>query len=260
MDSLKLKGVRVDKVTLTQAVVAVDDWLIHRTTHKTKKVIATPNFEFLIDAQKDFAFREILNHSDLNIPDSARFGWLEKQLKTTTSVRRFFHWFLFPFADRSFPNTTGVELVEALCELSSINHYSVGFYGGTTNAAAMAAAKMVAKYPGLKIAFADPGVKVDLSGKVADAPHLPADCDILFVALGHRKQEKWIDNYKKDLPARVFMGVGGSFDYLSGNVSRAPKVFRQLGLEWLFRLINQPWRIFRQLRIASFVLMLLFKK
>lgn len=257
MDQVKLKGVRIDKLNLTQAVVAVDNWLI--AVNSTKKVITTPNFEFLIDAQKDFSFREILNHADLNIPDSARFGWLAKQTQQKSLPKRLLHWWLFPFADHSFPNTTGVDLVEALCELSATNGYSVGFLGGRTNTAAMASAKMATKYPNLNVAFADPGGKVDLEGRSDPKPVLPAPCDILFVAFGHRKQEKWIDRYKSDLPAKVFMGVGGSFDYLSGQVIRAPRILQRLGLEWLFRLVRQPWRITRQLRIVGFVIGLIFK-
>lgn len=271
MDSLKLLGVRIDKVNLTQAVVIVDDWLGPKGDSKTKKTISTPNFEFLIDAQKDFGFREILNKSDLNIPDSARFGWLEKQLELrgaiskpsiplipliSSTARHFMHWFAFPFADRSFPNTTGVDLVEALCKLASQNGYTVAFIGGQSGAASLAGAHMVSKYPGLKLVYSDPGGHISSDGKAEVLPSLPPT-DIIFVAYGHRKQEKWIDRYKSELPVRVLMGVGGSFDYLSGRVARAPRIFRYLGLEWLFRLILQPWRLGRQLKIAGLVLKLI---
>lgn len=271
MDSTKLLGVRVDKVNLTQAVVIVDDWLGPKGSVRTKKTIFTPNFEFLIDAQKDFAFREILNKSDLNIPDSARFGWLEKQLAlkekssqpstpfvsfVSSTTLRVIHWFAFPFADHSFPNTTGVELVEALCKLSSQNGYSVAFVGGDKTACAKAATVMVSKYPGLNLTFADPCGRVSLDGKIEHLPTLPPT-DIVFVAFGHRKQESWIERYKSELDGRVYMGVGGTFDYLSGQVLRAPAIWRQLGLEWLFRLILQPWRIKRQLKIAGLVLKLI---
>lgn len=77
--------------------------------------------------------------------------------------------------------------------------------------------------------------------------------DILFVAFGHIKQEKWIAKNLDKIPAHVAMGVGGAFDYLSGGVSRAPKLMRDLGLEWLFRLIVQPWRIGRQLSLFRYL-------
>lgn len=315
MNSVKLLGVRVDKVNLTQAVVVVDDWLGPKGSVKAKKTIFTPNFEFLIDAGKDFGFREILNKSDLNIPDSARFGWLEKQLSYASNpdknqdekssvldssrfigtpsnnipqavypeikgkgytnfipravypepvegrgylsfIYKFLHWFAFPFADHSFPNTTGIDLVEALCQLASQNGYSVAFIGGQSGAASLAGAHMVSKYPGLKLVYSDPGGHISPDGKAEVLPALPPT-DIVFVAYGHRKQEKWIERYKSELPVRVLMGVGGSFDYLSGRVPRAPVIFRYFGLEWLFRLILQPWRIARQLKIVGLVLKLI---
>lgn len=270
MDSIKLLGVRIDKVTLTQAVVAVDDWLGPKGDGQ-QKTIFTPNFEFLIDAQKDFAFRDVLNSSDLNIPDSARLGWLSKQLElksktprpfvsfipfVSLTTHRLIHWLRFPFADHTFPNTTGVELVEALCKLASQNHYSVAFIGGDRTACAQAAINMAQKYPGLNLTYADPDGRITREGKAEHLPALPPT-DIVFVAFGHRKQERWIDRYRSHLPGKVFMGVGGTFDYLSGQVPRAPHILRQFGLEWFFRLVLQPWRVQRQLRILFFVLKLI---
>jgi len=77
--------------------------------------------------------------------------------------------------------------------------------------------------------------------------------DLLFIAFGPPKQEKWIANNLDKVPIKVAMGVGGAFDYLSGNVFRAPKWLRDLGMEWLFRLSLQPWRIKRQLSLLKFI-------
>jgi len=86
---------------------------------------------------------------------------------------------------------------------------------------------------------------------------LKAGVDILFVAYGFPKQEEWIAKNLPKLPVKAAMGVGGAFDYISGNVSRAPFFVRAIGLEWLFRLIRQPWRIKRQLRLATFILLVI---
>ncbi len=83
--------------------------------------------------------------------------------------------------------------------------------------------------------------------------------DLLFVAFGHIKQEKWIANNLEKIPVKVMMGVGGAFDYLSGNVLRAPKWVRSLGLEWLFRLVLQPWRIKRQLSLFMFLWLIIVR-
>ena len=84
--------------------------------------------------------------------------------------------------------------------------------------------------------------------------------DILFVAFGSPKQEIWIADNLNKIPAKVVVGVGGSFDFISGKVPRAPKFVRNLGLEWLFRLIIQPWRIKRQLSLLEFIYLVIREK
>ena len=91
----------------------------------------------------------------------------------------------------------------------------------------------------------------------ADAEAKIPPLDLLFVALGHIKQEKWIAANLDKIPVHLAMGVGGAFDYLSGRVPRAPKWMRDLGFEWLFRLIMQPWRIKRQLALGQYIRYLL---
>jgi len=84
--------------------------------------------------------------------------------------------------------------------------------------------------------------------------------DILFVAFGSPKQEEWITKNLETLPVHVVMGVGGAFDFVSGAVSRAPVWIRKIGLEWLFRLAVEPWRIKRQLALIEFILLVLKEK
>lgn len=81
--------------------------------------------------------------------------------------------------------------------------------------------------------------------------------DVLFVAMGMKKQEEWIYKNKKKLKCKLIMGVGGSLDVLSGEVKRAPKMFQRLGLEWFYRLITQPWRFKRMLALPKFVFVVL---
>ncbi|WP_258871229.1 WecB/TagA/CpsF family glycosyltransferase, partial [Halobacillus trueperi] len=84
--------------------------------------------------------------------------------------------------------------------------------------------------------------------------------DIVFVALGSPRQEYWIVDHMEEMDAKVFQGVGGSFDVLSGRVKRAPAVFQKVGLEWLYRLIKEPWRIKRQIKLPTFLLKVLKTK
>ena len=149
--------------------------------------------------------------------------------------------------------------------------------GGKGGVAKRAAECLRKKYPKVQIVFADSGGEIDDDGNViARTPDLirgtkqsnerlprpfgarndGGSLDILFVAFGHIKQEKWIGKNLKNIPVKVAMGVGGAFDYLSGEVMRAPKFIRVLGLEWLFRLILQPWRIKRQLALVKYMILL----
>lgn len=105
-------------------------------------------------------------------------------------------------------------------------------------------------------AFDSPQSELSYSGKEI----INHGIDILFVAFGSPKQEIWIAENLDKLPVRVAIGVGGAFDFVSGKVKRAPVWVRKIGLEWLFRLILQPWRIKRQLRLFKFVFLVLGEK
>lgn len=263
MIAVKILGVKIDKVDLQEATEIVDGWLSEKR-ETTKRVIVTPNVEFILKAQTDPEFRQILNSADLSIPDSSHLGWANQMENSNNLLARLFllPLFLLPnsffnlsSSEKSstrFPKATGVDLMENLSKLAAEKGYSLGLLGGQGNTATKAAALLKKKYPGLNIRFAQSGGEVDEDGKLTEGLKIPA-LDILFVAFGHSKQEKWIENYKDQVPSKVFMGVGGSFDYISGIVARAPKIIQSLGLEWLFRLIMEPWRIKRQSRLLKFI-------
>lgn len=255
MESIKIKGVRVDEVTMKQALEQVLGWL----KQSQKKTVFTPNFEFIIAAAQDSDFKKVLNSGDLNLPDSSHLGWMDQQLKLA-GVRKMFNWFTF-LQKTSFPVVPGVDFLEKLCHEAAEKGYSVGLLGSQPGVGEKAASKLKAKYPGLRISFVGGSDwQVDKSGQLSHNSQLTSHispCDILFVAFGHGKQEKWIANYKSKTQAKVFMGVGGALDYISGEVPRAPKSWQNLGLEWLYRLLHQPSRITRQFEIIKFLLGLL---
>ena len=145
----------------------------------------------------------------------------------------------------------GVDLMENLCKEVSKQPITVGFLGAGPNVAVKTAECLREKYSGLRVGL----VAKEWSDDLKDAK-----VDILFVAFGSPKQEIWIAQNLEKLPAKVVIGVGGSFDFISGKVRRAPKFVQNLGLEWLFRLIIQPWRIKRQLRLVKFLYLVLREK
>lgn len=226
-------GVKIDDLTMDQAVEIVKDWI--NTT--TKHYIVTPNPEFIVTAQKDKIFKSILNNADLSIPDGIGLRLSGKVQNTVP----------------------GIDLMERLIDLSAEKGFTIGFLGGRGEVAEKTAECLLGKYPNLKVSFAESGGEVDNQGKLLKYPKLlrSLNCDILFVAFGPPKQEKWIADNLDKIPVKIAMGVGGAFDYLSGQTPRAPKWLRSLGFEWLFRLLMQPWRIKRQIALIKYLLMVL---
>lgn len=266
MESVNILGVRIDKVTMAQTLELIQKWV----NSDAKRYIVTPNVEFVMAAQENKEFRNVLNSADLSIPDSSRFGWARHILEEKSPIKRLLLWpfFTLPRVNfiKPFPVTTGTDLVEEIAKEFSKSGHSIGLIGGNIDVAERAAECLKAKYPTLNIAFALEGPKVRVNGE----PEKPQSnnliykdlprCSILFVAFGHVKQELWIKKHMQEINAKVFIGVGGAFDYIAGKVPRVPKFLRDLGLEWLFRLIIQPWRIKRFGSLVKFVFMILFNK
>ncbi|MFA5933595.1 MAG: WecB/TagA/CpsF family glycosyltransferase [Microgenomates group bacterium] len=274
MESVKILGVKVDNVNMGQSINIVEDWLKGNGKH----YIVTPNPEFILASQQDAEFRKVLNNSDLSIPDGSRLGWASRMVAEKNFLKKIllFPFFLFPANTViQFNTVAGVDLMEALCREAADKGYTTGFLGGQNTVARTTADCLQKKYPKLKVVFASDGPRVDENGEsagqqisksadqgIADSPILrlaDTPVDILFVAFGQVKQEKWIAKNLDKIPVRVAMGVGGAFDYLSDSVIRAPGFIRAIGLEWLFRLILQPWRIKRQIKLLNFITLLLFK-
>jgi len=275
--SKKLLDVRIDYINLDQAVEEVSGWLKKRSKH----YVVTPNPEMLVDAGFDSEFKYVLNQSDLAIPDSSRLRWGSFVVSQKSLILRLIYmpFFLFPgfLPGFKYPVTTGVDLMERLLSLSEEKGLTTAYLGGTKEVADKLFKCLRLKYPDLKIAFCSGNMAVNDKGEMrndiqrdkmtvsksislskrsaASFNHhlLVQKIDILFVAFGHKKQEKWIYKNLPKLNTRVMLGVGGGFDYLAGAVPRAPKLMRQVGMEWLFRFIVQPWRVKRYWKLIFYI-------
>jgi len=229
-----------------------------------KYYIVTPNPEILVLASRDFKYKDILNRAKIAVNDSIGVTIAGKILSK-------------PLKER----LTGVDLLESLCRKAAEKPITVGFLGGKDGVAEKTAECLGMKYPSLRITFAasewqeDKFVLNDKRGKkqnitqnnaeknISIVPRtvpLSSAIDILFVAFGAPKQEKWIYENLNKIPVKVSIGVGGAFDYISGKVPRAPLIIRKVGLEWLFRLIIQPWRLKRQTELLEFAFLVLKEK
>lgn len=191
--------------------------------------IVTPNPEMIVLSSKNSAFQQVLNNAKLALNDGVGVGFAARFMGK-------------PLKERF----TGVELVEKLCEKVNDWPITVGFLGAGHGVAEGASECLKQKYPKLKVVFAQ-----------SEWDNSTKPIDILFVAFGFPKQELWMASHPGKIPVKVMAGVGGAFDYISGKVPRAPKLIRSIGMEWLFRLIVQPWRIKRQLALVVFIWMVI---
>lgn len=223
-----------------------------------KYYIVTPNPEIVTYAQAYPAYKRILNKAKIALCDGVGIMLASKLMGN-------------PIEER----VTGVDLLECICKKASRedskeakNAVTVGFLGAGKGVALKASERLEERYPGLQVVFIaeewnDEACKIqDVRFKnnlINHKSKIINQIDILFVAFGFPKQEEWMAEHLHKLPVKVMIGVGGAFDYLSGKVPRAPKAIRSIGLEWLYRLIRQPWRIKRQLVLPKF-LFLVFKE
>ena len=235
-EKLNILGVGVDNVTMSEAIGRVKGFF----KSGKKAYIVTPNSEMIVQARKDPEFAEVLNGADLAVPDTAGLVWASRIWGTPLK-----EW------------VAGVDLFVELCAEAARRGGRVFLLGADPGVAEKTARVLRKRYPKLRVAgtFGGDGSSKGDRETVAEVKRgsKGEDIDLLFVAYGHGKQERWIRRNLAKVPVKVVVGVGGSFDYVSGAVVRAPKFFRRLGLEWLYRLVRQPWRIKRQVTLLSFI-------
>lgn len=226
-------NVPFDAVTMSEAVNKVMGFLLDGGQH----IVCTPNPEIVMEAQHDRELMEILKASDLVVPDGIGVVWASKYSEIKLKER-----------------VAGYDLTQAVFHKMKDTKETVYFFGGAPGVAAAAAKKMMKQHEGLKIAGTHNGYFNEKEEKkIIDdiKSHSPS---ILLVGLGAPKQEKWIYDNLRFTGAKVCIGVGGSFDAMAGTVKRAPKLFQKLNLEWFYRLVTQPTRLKRMLRLPKFVL------
>lgn len=215
-------GVRVHHVTIPQAVQAVRRMLQSGGAHQ----VVTANGAMLVRASRDAQVRRALNDASLVVADGAGVVLAARILGRP-----------------AFARVPGIELVQEMCALAADENRRVFLLGAAPGAAAEAATVLRRRYPGLQIAGILHGYFVDDSAVIEEIRRVRPD--LLFVALGFPKQDLWIASYRGRLGVPVCVGVGGSLDVLAGRARRAPRVVQQMGLEWMFRVIQEPrrWRV-----------------
>ncbi len=194
------------------------------------------NPEKVVRARQDGELADALSRAGLLIPDGVGISLAALVLRGRR-VRRI----------------PGADLMPQLCEAAAQNGYRVFLYGARPEVNERAERALKQRFPTLIIAGRVHGY-VDDEGPESAAAQIAATApDIVFVALGSPRQERWMVSHAASLPVAIVQGVGGTFDVLAGSVHRAPRPFRAAGLEWLYRLASDPRRWRRQLALLTFL-------
>ena len=236
---VRIGGVDVHGVDFPATLAQIERWLVeskHPQQSSTCRQICTVNPEFIVDAQHDPAFAAALARADLRVPDGAGILWAARRQGVALSER-----------------VTGSDGIYRICEEAAHKGWQVYFLGAGPGVAAETARRLVARYPGLQVAGTHSGSPAAEDWPEIHARLAAARPDILFVAFGHPKQDLWIDTHRGELPVGVAMGVGGAFDFVAGITRRAPLAMQRFHLEWLHRLIMEPWRWRRMMKLPIFV-------
>lgn len=224
----------------------MDDMITHRIpqylNEKKKCFIVTANPEIVMATRKDPHYKEIVKSADFVLPDGVGIIYAAKRKKQ-------------PLQER----IAGFDLMQQLLNLANEQGLKCFFLGSSEEVNRAAVDHIIDLYPNIKVAGRHHGY-FDLDDDVVKELVKETEPDFTFVALGFPKQEQWIAKFYHEFNQGVFIGVGGSLDVLSGTVKRAPQFWIKLNLEWLYRILKQPFRIKRILPVFKFIWLSFIRK
>jgi len=233
VEQTRVLGVRVDCVDMKTALARIESFVDAGGRH----LVATVNPEFVMRAGDDREFARVLESADLCLADGSGVVWAARRQGCALAGP-----------------VTGVDLVPRLAALCAKRKFRLFLLGAAPGVADELARRLKDEHPGLLVAAhsgsPDPAADEETLGRIeSERPQ------VLLVAYGAPRQELWVDRIGERLTGvAVAIGVGGAFDYLTGRVPRAPLWMRRVGMEWLFRLARQPWRIRRMAVLPAYAL------
>lgn len=231
MNRIDILGVPFDNVTMDGAV----DLAMEAVSARQGAYVVTPNPEIVMAAREDPALMDAVRGAALVLPDGIGVIYGGKILGT-------------PLKEK----TPGIDFAAKVMERLSQTGGSVFLFGAKPGVAEQAAENLQVRFPGLTVAGTHDGYFTD-DGPIVDAIN-EAKPDLLLVCLGSPKQELWMAQHAGRLNVGLMAGLGGSLDVFAGVVERAPERWQKLGLEWLYRLLKEPKRIGRMMKLPKFVL------
>lgn len=265
-ERIGILGVGINQLSYQETMLKIEKLL----QNQRRAQIATVNPEFVIEAQRNSEFKEVLNRTELSVADgigiraAAKFFFLPR---STHLIIRLFQTlfqglfligpsvlFRSKYLDTIPETIPGSELSQSMAKLAQQQGYSIFLLGAGEGVAEEAARILKKKYPGLKVAGCYPGSpKKEEEEKIVNLIN-QAQPDILLVAYSAPNQELWIarnlNRFQKPL---IAMGVGGTFDFIAGKTKRAPKWMQRLGLEWFYRLLQEPRKRLKRIYTATVV-------
>lgn len=270
LQSVRVLGVRVDCVDFPRTLDLIGGWIeqsrarsekrenaklpavscsedegsgVQAHSSRSARQVCTVNPEFIIEARRRPVFNRTLAAADLCTPDGVGVLWAARRAGVRLDER-----------------VTGSDAIYRLSERAAVQGWRVFYLGAAAGVAERVAAALARLYPGLRVAGTFAGSPADGDWPQIRQRLAAARADLLFVAYGHPRQDIWIHQHRDELPVAVAMGVGGAFDFVAGVTPRAPLWMQRLGLEWLFRLVRQPWRWRRMMTLPVFALLVLLER
>jgi N-acetylglucosaminyldiphosphoundecaprenol N-acetyl-beta-D-mannosaminyltransferase len=228
---VSIYGVKVSKLNMKQTV----EWLTDAIANRRPTQVITANPIMLMTALEQPEYMAMMRRAELIVPDGAGLVWAASHIGE-------------PVAEK----VAGIDLMHELLGIGEIRGWRIFLLGASPEIIQVTAGKLRAQYPKLQLVGVRDGYFKAEDNEAVVRQIRDAAPDILFVGRSADKQEPWIDQYKTELQVPVMMGIGGSFDVLSGRLKRAPKLFIRMRLEWLYRLLQEPWRYKRMLILPKF--------
>jgi len=234
VEKIGFLGVKIDNVSMKEALTTGEKFISSKKPH----LICTPNIDHIMQARKDTSFQKIINSSSLCICDSLYVLWASRFL-----------------GNNLVEKVAGSDFLPLFAKVAAKKGYKIFLLGANSNVAKKAASNLLLKNSDLKIVGTLSPTSKELENESKNKKMIQlikkSKPDALFVAFGAPKQEKWLYENLIELNVPLCMGVGGTFDFIAGYRKRAPKWIQRIGLEWFYRLVQEPRRLWKRYLIED---------
>jgi N-acetylglucosaminyldiphosphoundecaprenol N-acetyl-beta-D-mannosaminyltransferase len=242
-EAYSVLGVPIAKITLDDAIDRVKGW---KREGSRGHVVTFANVHMVVDAKRDPKLGAMLREASMNCPDGSPLFWVGRH--------RF---------GRAVSQVSGPDFMPALCEQGVKEGYKHYLYGGAPGVVEAAAQKLAELFPGIEIVgiYSPPFRALTEEEDEAVCRRInESGADFVWVCLGCPKQEKWMAEHRDRLEATALLGVGQAVDILAGKRMRAPRVIRLAGLEWFYRLLREPGRLWKRYLTTNFLFIVWFAR